>query len=161
LASWIPFFGQGTYYNPKQTVYNARSHFCPAFAICADVRKDGIDWPTIRRITLDWQAIADDLLLGDYYPLTPYSRDMDRWIAWQFNRPGEGDGVVQAFRRSACAEAIQTLRLRGLDPAAMYEVTNFDVNGSTTMSGQDLMEKGLTVEIKDKPGAAVIVYRRK
>jgi alpha-galactosidase len=99
------------------------------------------------------------MLEGDYYPLTPYSRAINQWIAWQFNRPEQGDGVVQTFRRKDCAEAAQTYRLRGLDPAAMYEVTNFDVNGSTTMSGQDLMEKGLTVEIKDRPGAAVIVYK--
>jgi hypothetical protein len=42
----------------------------------------------------------------------------------------------------------------------MYEVTNFDVEGATKVCGKDLMEKGLTVEIADKPGAAVIVYRR-
>jgi lysyl-tRNA synthetase class I len=28
------------------------------------------------------------------------------------------------------------------------------------MAGKDLMGKGLTVEIKDKPGAAVILYKR-
>jgi hypothetical protein len=29
------------------------------------------------------------------------------------------------------------------------------------VSGKDLMEKGLPVEIQDKPGAAVIVYKKK
>ena len=38
-------------------------------------------------------------MLGDYYPLTSYSLQPDHWIAWQFNRPETGDGVVQAFRR--------------------------------------------------------------
>jgi alpha-galactosidase len=91
--------------------------------------------------------------------LTPYSRARDQWIAWQFNRPGEGDGVVQAFRRPDCAEAAQTYRLAGLDPKAGYEITSLDVEGATKLTGAQLMEKGLTVEIKQKPGAAVIVYQ--
>jgi alpha-galactosidase len=81
-------------------------------------------------------------------------------MAWQFNRPAQGDGMVQAFRRDQCADSSLVCRLRGLDPAAHYEVTNLDVAGTTVMSSKDLMDKGLTVEIKDTPGAAVIVYRR-
>ena len=100
------------------------------------------------------------MLDGDYYPLTPYSLAHDQWIAWQFNRPETGDGVVQALRRPDSDEATQTYRLRGLDPAAVYEVMNFDADGSTKALGADLMEKGLPVEIKAQPGAAVIVYRR-
>ncbi|MEI6973014.1 MAG: GH36 C-terminal domain-containing protein, partial [bacterium] len=90
----------------------------------------------------------------------PYSLALDQWIAWQFNRPDEGDGVVQAFRRRESPFVCAAFRLRGLDPAALYEVTNFDAEGTTQALGKDLMEKGLTVEIKDKPGAAVIVYKR-
>jgi alpha-galactosidase len=99
-------------------------------------------------------------MLGDYYPLTEYSLQPDQWIAWQFDRPEQCDGVLQAFRRDRCAEAARTFRLRGLDPAAQYELTNFDVAGTTRVSGKELTDKGLSVEIKDHPGAAVIVYRR-
>lgn len=92
--------------------------------------------------------------------MTAYSLAANQWIAWQFNRPEEGDGMVQAFRRPACAEPSQTYRLRGLDPAAMYEVTNFDVKAAARVSGADMIEKGLTIKIKDRPGAAMIVYQR-
>ena len=34
------------------------------------------------------------------------------------------------------------------------------MEGSTKVSGKELIEQGLTVELKDKPGAAVIIYRR-
>ena len=67
--------------------------------------------------------------------------------------------MVQAFRRNASQVASMTFRLNGLDPAAQYEITNFDAEGSTRAFGKELMEKGLTVEIKDKPGTAVIVYQ--
>ena len=98
-------------------------------------------------------------MLGDYYPLTAHSLQAGQWIAWQFNRPEQGDGVVQAFRRDKCDDTTKAFRLSGLDPAAQYEFTNFDVEGTTRVSGKDLMDKGLVVEIEAKPGAAVIAYK--
>ena len=41
-----------------------------------------------------------------------------------------------------------------------YKVTNFDREGSKKSSGKDLMKNGLTVELKEKPGAAVVVYKK-
>ena len=55
---------------------------------------------------------------------------------------------------------MKTFRLGGLDPAARYEVTDLDVGTAAIISGKHLMEKGLTVEIKNKPGAALIAYQR-
>jgi alpha-galactosidase len=81
------------------------------------------------------------------------------WMAWQFDRPELGEGMMQAFRRDKTEETTKTFRLRGLDPAEQYEVTNLDVETPSKMSGKDLMERGLTVEIKDKPGAALITYK--
>jgi alpha-galactosidase len=159
LSSWLPYYGHGVYRSPRDMAYYIRSHMSPSFGFCVDVRKPDIDWDQYRRLVAEWRRVAP-CMLGDYYPLTPYNLAADRWIAWQFNRPQEGDGVVQAFRRDHCEAGAQTCRLRSLDPAVTYEVTNFDVEGSTKVSGKDLMDKGLTVEIKDKPGAAVIVYRR-
>jgi hypothetical protein len=97
-------------------------------------------------------------MLGDYFPLTPYSRQHDQWIAWQFDRQETG-GVVQAFRRSANQVTTMTFPLRGLNPKMQYEIQNFDVESLTKASGKDLMGKGLRVEITDKPGSAVIVYK--
>lgn len=170
LSSWLPYYGQGVYYidqTREQRIYNVRSYMCPAFAICVDVRREDVDWDFYRRMVYQWRQVAP-CMLGDYYPLTDHSLKPDQWIAWQFDRPESGDGMVQVFRRDQCETGAQTYRLRGLDPAAMYEVINFDVEGTTKVSGgstplttgKDLMEKGLTVEIAEKPGAAVIVYRR-
>ena len=40
-----------------------------------------------------------DIFSGDFYPLTDYSTSQKSWIAWQFDRPDLGVGVIQAFRR--------------------------------------------------------------
>jgi alpha-galactosidase len=100
-------------------------------------------------------------MLGDYYPLTPYSLELDAWIAWQFNRPEEGDGMVQAFRRSRNEDvSSMTFRLRGLTPSAVYEVTDLDKEEPVQISGSSLLAKGLSVEITSDPGSALIVYRK-
>ncbi len=109
---------------------------------------------------------------GDYYPLLPCSANSDcpsdpskersaafEWAAWQFNRPEQGDGMVQAFRREEDGDSAQNLRLRGLDAAAMYEVANLDDTTPKTFSGKDLMQTGLHVEIKEKRAAAIIIYK--
>jgi alpha-galactosidase len=99
-------------------------------------------------------------MLGDYYPLTPYSIQLTDWIAWQFDRPDLGGGVIQAFRRDQNESPTLLLRLSGLVLSSMYEVTDIDGAPPKRLSGQALMEHGLTVEIKTKPGSAVIFYRK-
>ena len=162
LSQWLPYYGQGVYYKGQPTqdrIYNVRSYMGAAFGICVDVRRPDVDWDLYRRLVSQWRQVAD-CFLGDYYSLTPYSRDEDRWIAWQFDRPAEGDGMIQAFRREKCEESSMTFRLNGLDSAAEYEVTDLDAGTPVRISGKDLMGKGLTIEIKDKPGAAVLAYKR-
>jgi len=68
--------------------------------------------------------------------------------------------MIQAFRRDESHDQANELRLRGLDPAAIYKVSDLDGRVTTTISGADLMEKGLHVEIADAPGAVIIIYKR-
>jgi hypothetical protein len=80
-------------------------------------------------------------------------------MAWQFDEPGKG-GAVQVFRRAECPEETLSLKLQGLDPNAKYEMENLDDAGKQTLSGKELMEQGLPVTVKDKPGAALFIYRK-
>ncbi len=158
LSSWIPFYGQGVYHTAQNFVYCVRSHMCPSFVIAVDVRKPGIDWDQYRMLVDQWRQTAD-CMLGDFYPLTPYSLAEENWIAWQFDRPEDGDGMVQAFRRTKSEDTAMSLQLRGLQPDATYEVINFDDKSPRKASGRELTEQGLKIEIGDKPGSALIKYR--
>jgi hypothetical protein len=104
------------------------------------------------------QWLTEHVMLADYYPLTPYSRELNRWIAWQFSRPEQGDGVIQAFRRPQSAEEAARYKLRGLDPQARYAVTDLDTGRAQTLTGRELMDDGLHVVIKAQPGAVVLTY---
>ena len=160
LSSWIPYYGQGVYYNPEQYAYAVRSHFSPAFGMAVDARKKDIDWPLFRQLADQWRQVAGHMV-GDYYPLTPYSLDEKEWIAWQFHSPKPGAGFVQAFRRSQSEEAGRTLVLRGLEPGVTYALTDLDTNTVRKMTGGELMQQGLAVAIKSKPGALLLRYEPK
>jgi alpha-galactosidase len=153
LSFWLPFQGTGTYsYDP----YSYRSFYLPSFGM-GGLRPENV--AAQKQAYEECRRIAP-YMLGDYYPLTSYSLQLDHWIAWQFNRPETGDGVVQAFRRAKCDAQAMAFRLSGLDQASQYEVTDLDAAVPARASGKELMETGLTVEIKGQPGAAVIVYKR-
>ena len=97
---------------------------------------------------------------GDFYPLTSYSVDDAAWIAWQFDRADLGAGMVQAFRRAQSARAAQVLHLRGLDAEAVDEGRDLDSGAAGETRGNGLMESGLEGQGNDRPGAAIITYRR-
>jgi alpha-galactosidase len=152
LSRWLPYQGTGCYlYEP----YAFRSFYLPSF---------GMGGLTRESMSAQQQAYREcsriaPLMLGDYYPLTPYTLKEDAWIAWQFDRPDLGMGVVQAFRRASCPEASRQFKLQGLQPGARYESENLD-GPRQVASGRQLMEEGLSVTLGRRPAAAVVIYRR-
>jgi len=155
LSSWFPFQSTGVYF---YDTYSMRSFYLPGF---------GMGGLTPENTAAQHQAysecarISHDMLYGDYYPLTEYSIDTHHWIAWQFNNPKEGTGIVQAFRRDDCGASAMTFRLRGLKLKAHYKIIDFDSDVQpVVVTGKELMEKGISVDIKTKPGAAIIKYQK-
>jgi hypothetical protein len=100
-------------------------------------------------------------VLGDLYPLTPYSVASDAWMGFQFDRPELGEGTVLVFRRSGSEKETSQFKLRGLTPNAVYAVTDLDSGSLTEVKGRDLMDKGLSVTIKERPGSALLAYSKK
>jgi alpha-galactosidase len=168
ISMWIPFFGTGTvawggatYFvtgvTPVES-YGFWSSACPSLNLLFDVREKGLDYEKIRRLTAQWREIMP-AYYGDYYPLTKTSRDPGAWIAWQFDQPEQGAGVVQAFRRSESVYESARLKLRGLDPQARYQFTRLDPPRQFELSGGELLQRGLPVAIEERPGVAVFKYQ--
>ncbi len=169
ISFWYPYHGTGTLVGPSRITpglaggavdsYEFRSQMAPSVTACWDVRRRDLDYPALRTLTAQLRAVQP-FYLDDYYPLTDYSAENDVWMAWQFDRPAAGRGVVQVFRRPKSGEASRRLRLRGLDRAASYEVTNLDRGRPEVHSGQELLDDGLPVQLDTRPAAAVFLYRR-
>jgi len=140
-------------------VYSVRSYMTPALGLVCDVRSPDVDWDLYRRMIAQWRQVAE-CYLGDYYPLTPYSLDEKCWLAWQFDRPEQGDGMVQAFRRKETVADSFQLRLQGLEPERTYAVTDLDTLSTVESSGRELMDRGISITLADRPGSALLRYQR-
>lgn len=163
LASWLPWQGSQSW---STNPYFARSFYLPGFLITeandySGYRKEiDADRAAMWRKAYSECAEIAPYMLGDFYPLTPYSRVTSDWIAWQFDRPAKSGGVVQAFRRKDCAGDVMTFKLQGLKAKATYAVKDFD-GGTSTKTGKELMTTGLRVVINETPGSALISYTLK
>jgi alpha-galactosidase len=148
LSFWLPFYGGLSRF---QKPYEYRSLLMPGFGMHAT------PLPVAKKAHDEFRAVAPHMIEGDYYPLTPYNRATDQWIAWQFHTPKTGGGVIQAFRRSEAANETLTVKLCGLDAKATYEVENLD-GGKEVRTGAELMQ-GYDITLREKPAAALLVLK--
>lgn len=156
IALWVPLSGTGA---ADVDPYVFRSNMAPFTNGLFDVRDASLDYDLLRRLVGQWRSVAG-CYLGDFYPLTAHSVSQDTWMAWQFDRPETGEGMVQAFRRAQSIYEVARPRLRGLDPEAVYEVTDLDTERASRATGAELMERGVLIAVADMPGSALISYRR-
>ena len=114
------------------------------------------------------------VLVGAWYPLTPYSRDGKHWMAMQFHRPDLGEGLILVIPpRSAGSSGTGVspvaqgstgkmpvpLVLHGLDPGGTYELHWEVADRKTTAQGAAMM-KQLDITVPAGDGGERIVYRK-
>jgi alpha-galactosidase len=155
ISFWIPFHGTGI---ESADSYLMRSHYSPSFGFGGPIQAN-FDFASRKKMGEEWREIADNFL-GDYYPLTSYSVEPDVWMAWQFDRPEVGEGVLVVFRRAESPYETARFKLRGLDPDASYELKNFDEKSPTKVAGRELMDTGLFMTFKTRPTSAIISYKK-
>lgn len=167
LFPWIPLCG-GVAAVPNLNSYAFRSAYCPALLLgwpmapvanLAD-RWSKINLDLLRKLLQEYVSIRP-YLFGDFYPLTPYSIKHDAWIAWQFDRPDLGEGMIQAFRRPKCQDTERTFQLHGLSPDTQYVLTDRDTGTTSTLSGKQLVTDGIRISVGEAPGAALVTYKSK
>ena len=156
IATWMPYYGSGMV---ATDLYWFRSCIFPAGRIGWDARSDDFDYALLQRM-IDESHDVQKYMMGDFYPLSPYSLAQDVWAAWQWHRPDLHAGVVQAFRRADCATDEVHLKLRGLDAKSHYAVTDFDTGKVTSMLGRDLMTTGLHLTSAHRPQALLVRYEK-
>lgn len=151
LSLWVPYYGTGV---TCEDLYGLRSHWCPALTVGTYQEH----WDLLKQRLAEYRQTAD-YFYGDFYPLLPYSRARDVWMAWEFVRPEQGDGMLQVFRREECPTATACLPLRGLEAASRYRLTDLDGGQSWEASGQELMAPGLRLEISAPRSAKIYTFQ--
>jgi alpha-galactosidase len=168
ISLWLPFQGTGTvaarnapYYGSGPTPvdpYAFWSNAAPSLGCGIDIRVKELDYDKLRQLFSQWRELAPNYY-GDFYPLTPWSRDDSAWIGWQFDRPESGQGIVQVFRRERSFYETAHLKLHGLNPAARYVFQPLeDRTQEQVYPGRDLLETGLPVRTTGPATVVNFVY---
>jgi alpha-galactosidase len=159
LAMWEPYFGAPVYPADRVDVYGFRSGMALLTGLGYDTRREDLDYALLHKLVLEREHLVK-YLWGDFYPLTSWSFDNDVWMAWQFDLPEEGSGMVQAFRRPQSPYVSARMKLAALDPDALYRIRDIEDGSGLRLPGRELLEKGLPIDIPDQPGAVIILYER-
>jgi alpha-galactosidase len=157
LNFYLPLHGTGNF---TISPYHFRSNMSASMVIHWDINSKEHSQAELARYFQDFKRLRP-YYYGDYYPLTG-AENMTRdnvWLAYQLNRPSENDGVVLAFRRQDCQTAAISVKLRGLEDTAMYEVFYEDYEIKVKMSGAELM-RGVSIAIPTRPGSLLISYMK-
>jgi alpha-galactosidase len=119
------------------------------------------DWPAdLVRHAADnvalYKRLRSTIAQGDVYHLTgqPAHNAPQGWMAIQYVAPGGGKSVVMVYRLEGSLAA-QTFKLQGLPPSSRFRVTS-EGKELGTLSGQVLMEDGISVEL-NSPWRATVV----
>ena len=169
ISLWLPYPRHRHHRRPQRALLWQRAHAVralpflerrrpPAWASGIDMRVREIDYAALRRWSPSGRRVA---------PTTTATSTPDPWI------PGPtlgwpGSSTVPSRAKAWCrpsaaqgGDGSLRLKLHGLQPDAVYSVTTFDTVGAAELTGRELQEGGLPVAIKDRPGTAVITYRKK
>ncbi|MGA2498669.1 MAG: alpha-galactosidase [Tepidisphaeraceae bacterium] len=160
LALWEPYFGAPVYPADRVDIYGFRTGIAMLTGLGYDTRNNKtLDYALLRKLVAERLQVVD-YLWSDFYPLTSWSSEADVWMAWQFDRPEDGKGMIQAFRRPKSVYESARLTLRGLDPQATYRIRDLDSSTESRVSGRDLLDKGLAITIPTPRAAVIVVYEK-
>jgi alpha-galactosidase len=142
----------------KLDEYSFRSTM--ASSLCLGWIADAPDFDAARgKKLLGTYLEVRHLLIGAWYPLLPYSRDLDKWMAVQYHRPDLGEGMVLAFRRAESPYNSVQVSLHGLEPNAAYELSFDNTGKKVRASGKELMAEWM-LTLPKKRSSELIHYRR-
>lgn len=165
LALYVPLSSTGvppTKNNPKVELpdrYITRSALSSGIPLTWNLRHPDFDDSRAREILDEIHSIKH-YYQGDFYPLTEITAEETRWLAYQYDRPDLGEGMVMGFRRRKCLESELTVKLGGLMSNAKYEIQDRDRQRQWVATGAELA-RGLQLKGSDKPSSVLLTYQRK
>jgi len=156
LNFYLPLSGTG---NSNPESYFWRSSMSSALVFGWDVNQPSFPLPQAKKAMEEFRKLRP-YFYGDYYPLTAYNTSDEAWMAYQFDRPEDEDGIILAFRRNLSNAPTCVVKLHGLVPEANYAVNFEDYGLKVSETGRNLLENGLEIRIPNPPGSLLITYQK-
>jgi len=159
LNFYLPLHATG---NVIRNDYGFRSNLSSGIVINWNINDRSYTIPELQKYLNEFKRLRPFFTYGDYYPLTGLSSILedDTWMAYQLNRPENGDGVILAFRREGNRNRSIMINPKGLNKESVYEIFYEDYGIKENKTGSELME-GIEIFIPSKPASLLISYKVK
>jgi alpha-galactosidase len=155
LSQYLP---NNVFMAPINRMDDYSFHSAMATSLCLGWIADACDFDLQRteKLVSRYRELRH-LLIGAWYSLLPYSRELTDWTASQYHRPDLDEGIILVFRRPESSVETVELSLHGLNSEATYEL-NYDSTGlKKRMNGSELMKR-FQVTIPEKHQSELILY---
>jgi alpha-galactosidase len=163
ISWWIPYSGTGVGCIMGD-LYRLRSCYSNAM-VCNWWGYDSWDITDDQPLDLARAQLAEyrrvqEYFSCDYYPLGGFSSEDTGWSVSQYNRPEQGDGILLAFRRPDSPLEAGRFFLEGLESAASYRLEDQDSHEEVILTGQELMESGLSLVMLTRRSSRLVIYQK-
>ena len=162
MFEWIPYFKEWTHswdigghdrFSHRIDSYSYHCGLAPMLYPALDIRRGDYDYALAVKMIDIWRRAGELLLSGDYYPLTPFLRSADQWVAWQFDSPESDRGLIQAIRLPESPEETFTIFPKAILPDSVYHLENLETRETIEKVGRDLVRSGFTLALAKRSGA--------
>ena len=157
LSWWLPLSDAGWSPNSSTTLYDWRN------AACTGMHHR----TTASAVWVEEYALCREMMVGDFYILKQgYKMDNEDNIStsdacYQYYLEDEGKGYIFACHPNAGESTVITYLLKGLDPQATYNLSVSMMSKHTlSLTGQELMEDGLSITYYGKESSYIIFYEK-
>lgn len=164
ISKWIPAhadsLGSCIGHTPEcMDTYRFRSSLSSGIGMTApwwDLTEEEATW--YRKMLSDAKHVRP-YTATDFYPLTGYTLSELDWMAFQYNDPENGKGMIMAFRRENSASDTNAFALRALDENVIYRLEDIDDGVIGEFKGEDL-RAALKMTIPEKRMAKILFYEK-
>lgn len=150
ISFWLPVTGSALYMADE---YACRSAIMPLMLM---------DFFSHQNPEFGYYSEQKNLMSENYYPLDFGSFDNDRMMAMQFSNADALEGMALVYKRTQVKESEYTVRLNGLTGDKSYEVYDIDSPEKIiTMTGSELMNKGIRLPLPEGEKAIILMFSAK
>ncbi len=147
LSFWLPISGSAL---NMQNEYSSRSAIMPLMLM---------DFFSNTHPDFSFYKEQRELMAGKYYPLDFGSFDKNKMHAMQYSSDDGLSGTALVYKRADVINSKYTVKFNGLVSSQTYNVYDIDAPETVyTMTGEELMNKGLTIGLPEGEKAIVLMY---
>ncbi len=148
ISFWLPITGSAQYMTGE---YSLRSDTMPLILM---------DFYANTAPEFDLYEEQRALMTGKYYPLDFGSFDKNKMHAMQFSSDDALTGTAFVYKRADVKDTEYTVKLNGLIPSQTYTIYDIDYPDAVkTMTGEELMSKGLTITLPEGEKAVFLMFK--